>query len=53
MFYWQIFLYSRPSKDPSTEMITDSPARNGSECLGPGATLTQDEMDTQKGSASE
>ena len=43
------FLNCRPSPETLTEMIKDSPARNESECLGTGATLTQDEMDTQKG----
>ena len=42
-------LNCRSSQDTFSEMIKDSPARNESECLGPGATLTQDETDTQRG----
>ena len=42
-------LSCRSSQDTVSEMIKDSPARNESECLGPGATLTQDETDTQRG----
>ena len=51
MFYYilvNIFNW-RPREEMLTEMIKDSPARNESECLGPGGTLTKDEMDTQKG----